>query len=70
MECSTLDKNGLPKTISPTQLKEYLGCSHAKLYELVARRDFPSVKIGKRYYILYDEFIKWLEKETKKNKSY
>ena len=32
-----------------------------KLYALVRERDFPSVKIGGRYYVLVDKVNEWLE---------
>lgn len=59
----------LPPHISVKQLKAYLHCNDNTAYELVKRRDFPSFKIGARYYILVDKFIEWMEKESKKDKS-
>ena len=32
-----------------------------KLYALVREKDFPSVKIGGRYYVLVDKVNEWLE---------
>lgn len=60
----------LPELISPNTLKEYLGCNNNKLYSILAMRDFPSIRIGKRYYILKKEFEMWLLKQSKKDKSY
>lgn len=68
-ELSSIENiNKLPKLITSRQLKQYLGCGELKLYELLGRRDFPSIRIGKKYYILFDKFIEWLEKESKKSK--
>lgn len=64
----TVKANDLQKVISPKELKEYLKCADKTLYNLLSRRDFPSFKIGKKYYIIYDDFLKWMDKESKKNK--
>lgn len=50
------------------QLQEYLNCGHDLAYQLVRRRDFPSFRIGKFFYIKKAEFVNWLEKESKKPK--
>jgi excisionase family DNA binding protein len=35
-----------------------------KIYQLCHRKDFPSLKVGKRYYILRDEVMDWFKKHT------
>ena len=61
-------KNQLPKLITPKELKAYLGCNNNRVYELVNRRDFPSFRIGGKYYIIYDDFINWMKNQTRKVK--
>ena len=46
----------------------YLKCSKTTAYELCKRRDFPSFKIGKNYYIQADKIPEWIERESKKPK--
>ncbi len=58
----------LPALLSPQQVKEYLHIGNDKLYELLTRRDFPSFQIGKPFYILQDEFIEWIQKQTRRPK--
>ncbi|MBR6525600.1 MAG: helix-turn-helix domain-containing protein [Clostridia bacterium] len=35
-----------------------------KVYDLVKRKDFPSVRIGRKFYIIQEEIKNWLEKQT------
>ncbi|MFC0905288.1 helix-turn-helix domain-containing protein [Clostridium sp. MT-14] len=35
-----------------------------KIYQLCHRKDFPSLKVGKRYYILRDRVMEWFEQHT------
>lgn len=54
----------LPTLLLPEQIKQYFKIGNDKLYELLHRRDFPS--IGGCYYVLNDEFILWVKNQTKK----
>ncbi|MEA4911568.1 MAG: helix-turn-helix domain-containing protein [Oscillospiraceae bacterium] len=63
-------ENNLPNLLSPQQIKSYLGCSNKKVYDLMSSRTFPSLRIGKRYYVIESDFIDWIGKQTKKDKSY
>lgn len=62
------DINNLPKLLKPKDIKKYFKIGKDKLYELLKDRTFPSVKVGRYYYVLEDEFIEWLNKQTKKSK--
>ncbi|MBV4441518.1 helix-turn-helix domain-containing protein [Clostridium tyrobutyricum] len=35
-----------------------------KIYQLCHRKDFPSLKVGKKYYILRDEVMNWFRNHT------
>ena len=35
-----------------------------KVYALIKKKDFPSVRIGNRFYVLRDEVAEWLKKQT------
>ena len=62
--------DNLPELLSPGQLKDYLHCNDKTIYDLCRRRDFPSFRIGKRYYINKDDFVDWIKRESKKNKNF
>ena len=60
--------NALPNLMSVKELIEYLKCSKTTAYELCRRRDFPSFRIGKTFYIKADDLPAWIEKEKSKCK--
>lgn len=55
--------NTLPELLTAKQIREYLGCSNQKVYNLLKRKDFPSFRIGHSYKIRKDEFIEWINKQ-------
>lgn len=58
----------LPKLLTPKEVGEYLHIGQNKLYDLMKRRDFPSIHLGGRWYIIEPKFIEWMEQQTKKLK--
>lgn len=58
----------LPKLMTAKELMDYLHCSKTTAYELCRRRDFPSFRVGKNFYIEKDKISEWIEKESKKIK--
>lgn len=60
--------------ITPLQLKEYLSKDLAypigihAVYSMVKQKDFPSVKIGGRYFVLKSEINNWLRLQANKGK--
>lgn len=38
-----------------------LGFSRSMTYQLLNRRDFPAIKIGRRLFVKYDSLMEWLE---------
>lgn len=48
-------------TMNVTELAERMGISKPKAYELVRRRGFPAVWIGRRVVIPVDSFKRWLD---------
>ena len=55
----------LPNLITASDVKKYLKCNNTTLYGLLKQRDFPSFRIGKKYYINENEFIIWMSKQSK-----
>ena len=58
------------KYITVKQLYEKLNSEHPGLiginatYDLVKRKDFPSVRIGRKFLIIEDKVDAWLEKKS------
>ena len=49
-------------------VKEFRAIYHIsteKAYELVRLRNFPSLKVGKRYYINKDKILEWIVTQNK-----
>ena len=53
-------------TLSVTEMAEALGISRPIAYELVKRKDFPAIQIGRRVVIPKSELNRWLSEQTGK----
>ena len=62
------DGSELPKLLRPKDIKEYYKIGDVKLQELLNRRDFPSFRLGRDWFIIEDKFIEWMAQQTKKLK--
>ena len=58
----------LPVLMSAAEVKQYLKCNNTTLYGLLKQRDFPSFRIGKKYYIDQEKFIAWMDKNQRVKK--
>jgi len=47
------------------ELQKYLDIGKDTAYNLVRRKDFPSVKIGREYRIIKDKLSDWLLKQQR-----
>ena len=54
-----------PPMISVTELQKILDIGRDTAYNLVRRKDFPSVKIGREYRVLVNELSSWIHKQQK-----
>jgi len=54
-----------PKLITVPELQQILDIGRDTAYNLVRRRDFPSVKLGREYRIMPDKLNDWLTKQQK-----
>lgn len=59
----------LPDLMNVKELISYLHCSKAVAYELCKRKDFPSFKVGKVFYIDSSKLTDWIEKQTRRDKN-
>ena len=51
----------LPLTLQASDLSSILGISRAGAYELMHRRGFPTLFIGKRMVVPRDKFLQWMD---------
>ena len=53
----------LPASLNVTQVAEYLGISKTVAYTLFRRKDFPSLRVNRRYLIPKDRFLHWIDEQ-------
>jgi predicted DNA-binding transcriptional regulator AlpA len=56
------------RCLQAKDLQEILGLSKSKVYDLLHRPDFPTVRIDKRMVVPRDSFFDWLERQETSNK--
>ena len=52
--------------LSPIQAKELLGVGRNEIYNLFKNKDFPSFKIGSKYYINKEKLQEWANNQCLK----
>lgn len=57
--------NQLPKMLTVMDIKNHLSVSKTVAYKIVQLKDFPKIKIGHKYIIPEDEYLKWITKHVK-----
>lgn len=57
--------NDLPIVLTADDVKTALNISRAGAYNLMNRREFPSLRIGKRILVSKEDFIRWMETTTR-----
>jgi excisionase family DNA binding protein len=55
------ERRELPIMLTARDLQEVLGISRPKAYELMARDDFPAVRLGAVWRVSRDGLFRWLE---------
>ncbi|HWQ41681.1 MAG TPA: helix-turn-helix domain-containing protein [Desulfosporosinus sp.] len=62
-----LSINELPDVFGPRDLARFLGVQQETGYNLVKRLDFPSIRLGNRFLINKQSFLRWFsDQETQK----
>ena len=56
--------NELPLMLNVQDVSDVLGIGLAHAYEVVRRKDFPSITLGSRIIIPRDKLMEWLERQT------
>ncbi len=54
----------LPMFLNAEDISEVLGIAISTTYELMKQKGFPSLKIGRRYVVERENFIKWVQKNS------
>ena len=55
----------LPLFLNAAMVARVLGVSPASSYELMHKKDFPTLRVGSRMVVPKEKFIEWVEQHTK-----
>ena len=55
----------LPLFLNVNDLSKALGIAPSSCYELMHKKDFPSIRIGKRLVVQREKFIEWVDEQSK-----
>lgn len=64
MNSKKINIEDLPLVLSVKHISEILGLSLPFCYELFRSKDFPSIRIAKRWVVKKDQFFEWLDKQS------
>lgn len=64
MSNETPGREELPTILTVEQVGHFLRISRGMAYQLVHRRDFPAVRIGRAIRVPREALLKWLEAQT------
>lgn len=56
----------LPLFLNAQVVCKVLGVSISSAYELMHKKDFPSVRIGNRLIVPKDKFVSWVDKQSER----
>ena len=51
--------------LSVTEVAETMGVCKAKIYSLIRENNFPCIKLGRRYVVPKEAFLKWLDNQCR-----
>jgi excisionase family DNA binding protein len=57
------DIDALPAVLTMRQIREILGLSRVKVYELTRRQGFPIVRFGRAIRVPREAFLRWLNEQ-------
>lgn len=65
------EESGFKKVIlKPKDVQEILGISKGQAYRLFRREDFPSKRVGNRWFVSLKAFEKWLGEGNEEHEIY
>ena len=65
----TKNYDDLPLFLNAEKLAKVLGVSISSAYELMHEKDFPSVRIGKRFIVPREDLKRWMDEQVAKRGS-
>ena len=65
MDTPVENVDSLPHMITVPELQKCLDIGRDTAYNLVRRKDFPSIKLGKEYRVFTDKLPEWLAKQQR-----
>lgn len=57
--------NDLPLMLNAEDIKVIMNISRAGAYQLMHREDFPTITVGKRLLVPREQFISWMNQNTR-----
>lgn len=58
----------LPELMNFEEFKEYMHCKNNVGYDYMKKRNFPSFKIGGKWFVGKEDLAKWIQEQYKKPK--
>lgn len=56
---------GLPLVLTPKDIAKVLQISRNTAYDVMHRKDFPVLKVGKQYRVSRERFLQWIKQSEK-----
>ncbi|MCK6203974.1 helix-turn-helix domain-containing protein [Bacillus infantis] len=53
--------NQLPEVLKAADISRFLQVSPRYAYEIMERKDFPLLRVGRAKRVMKDDFLKWIE---------
>lgn len=57
-----MDRKDYPLIMTYKEVMEIMGCSKRVAYEIMERKDFPLIRIGRTKKVEREDFFNWLDK--------
>lgn len=58
-----MNKEELPSVLKASDVSQFLRISPRYAYEIMERKDFPMIKIGRAKRVMREEFLDWISKQ-------
>lgn len=57
------NKEDLPIVMNVDHVRKVLGCGRRQAYELMDRKDFPTIRFNRSKLVKREDFFDWLDKQ-------
>lgn len=65
-----MEKIGCIQLLTTKDIQEYFNCGKNKAQSIMRSRSFPSIKIGRSYFVTVDNLNDWIKKNSYKHINY